>query len=138
LPSTYISERLGTRPEVAWNVGDEIRNVTSGSTRKRQNTYWLVSSYVENQRAFFEEFRRACKWLAQHQTLLDEIDQTGGSVTLDINLFGGANIGDTLKHEDLVMAAELGVHLGIEMFPKMNREKQHGTAPWNDRDQAEP
>ena len=42
----------------------------------------------------------------------------GGRVSLTVNLPGDVNMGDNLEPDTLRLMSELGIELGVEVFPK--------------------
>jgi hypothetical protein len=48
------------------------------------------------------------------------IADSGGTTFINVGLFGGHNIGDTVSSSLLARFVELKVGLGVEVFPRMN------------------
>lgn len=91
----------------------------------RTLTYWDFVYQVDGQRHFSDEVRKVLNWLQREKSaFLRDLQQSGGTVCLDVNILGSVNIGDELHPRDLLQMAELGITLGIEVFPKMN------SMPW--------
>ncbi len=128
--SRRITEAMLCHPDISWTVGEAHSSPGLASQgRKRKNTYWCVWHYVEGHRNFFKEFKAVCEWLCQRKSFLEDLEATGGDVEVDIGLRGSANIGATLDPVHLRSAADLGIRLGIEVFPQMNRERKK-KVPW--------
>jgi hypothetical protein len=96
----------------------------------RDKTYWCVSNDVEGVRNFVREFNQICTWLSTKKPFLDELQASGGRIAIDIGLRGSANIGWTFGPGDLRLAADVGIELGIEVFPEMPVAVADEVLPW--------
>jgi hypothetical protein len=129
--ASHLIIGMGCEPDISWDVGEEHRSPSSGALLGvRKITYWCVWNHVEGRRNFFAEFKNICEWLKAKKPFLDEIRATGGSVAVDIGLRGSVNIGSSLDPAHLRLAGELGVTLGIEVFPQMNPSEESDGPPW--------
>lgn len=129
-PVSRITAALGWDPDVSWNAGYEHRHPKIGALLNvRKTTYWCLSNQVEGERLFFREFVRVINWLITRKTFLDELQATGGDVAVNIGLLGSHNIGSSLGPDHIRAAADLGITLGIEVFPKMNPRTPR-LVPW--------
>lgn len=130
-PTWHVSrftEAMGCDPEHSYSFGEEYR--VGKAVKLRAISYWCFSRQRDGERRFFKEFIAICDWLTTKKSFLDEVLASGGTVTVDIALRGTDNIGSELNFEYLRRAGELGISLGIEVFPKMNTEKNK-LVPWD-------
>lgn len=70
-------------------------------------------------RAFFEGLRTVLSTLQPKRAFLEELVAGGAKLTLIINLPGDVNMGDVAEPETLQAISDLGLELGVEVFPKM-------------------
>ncbi len=119
-----ISKELGLQPDYKWQVGEPR---TSGSGVPfpgggvNKETYWACYEEVEGRRLFSETVAEFLGDLEAAQDFAAHLIATGGRITININLPGFENIGSTITAATIARMARLGVELGIEVFPKMNR-----------------
>jgi hypothetical protein len=128
-----ITSEMEFQPIFSWCVGDKYRLSRSGPPLGvRRDTYWSVWNQAEGKRRFSREFADACEWLASKRSFLDEIRATGGRVSIDIGLRGSVNIGSSIDPIRLRLTADLGIFLGIEVFPEMKfrEDLQPDIVPW--------
>jgi hypothetical protein len=130
-----FTEILDCEPEYAWDVGEEHRTTSGKLLRVRKHTYWCVSYTVEGDRNFVQDFKQICAWLSTKKLFLEELQASGGRISIDIGLRGSTNIGWEFEAADLRLAADLGISLGIEVFPDMNvdEEIRDEEFPWKRR-----
>jgi len=107
-----ISARLEEQPNYSWSVGE------SGRTE----TMWSRESYTLGQRYFFDEVHDVLEWIQSRVGFADELQTSGGSLTVIVNLPGAINLGCTLGPKTMRLAASLGVSVGVEVFPNMRRD----------------
>ena len=116
-PST-ITAGLGMEPKHSWFVG-EPRMTPKGTplTGIHDRTYWVVSTKVIGHRFFFEEAVTLIQPLELSQAFIAEFVSTGGTLCLSIGLGGSRNIGDVIRSAHLRRLCDLGIDLGVEVFP---------------------
>jgi hypothetical protein len=120
-PAKRITEGLGEEPTYAWNVGDTARigdRLLKG--RKRHQTVWCIKEWREGNRHFSLELDEMCDRLEPKRSFLEEIRRTSGKVLVIFELAGVENIGDVLTPEQLRRTGDLGLGVGIEVFPTLN------------------
>lgn len=118
-----ISTVLQRTPWRSWRAGD-ARATPRGRKLPGDwpDSYWIESAPVVGERDFFSEIGAELGSLAEHAQFLKEIVATGGTVSLQIDLPGDANIGSVLPHALIVRLAALPLDISVEVFPKMNRD----------------
>jgi len=103
--------RLAEEPDYSWSVGE----------RGKAQTMWSRESYTTGKRFFFEEVRDVLDWIHAKEGFAEKLRATGGSLCVIVNLPGAVNLGCTLEPEVMQLAAQLGVSVGVEVFPNMRR-----------------
>ena len=76
-----------------------------------------MSEKVTGHRFFFEQVVSLLRRLELSKEFISEFMATGGVMCLNVGLSGSPNIGDVLRSADLRRLCDLGVDLGIEVFP---------------------
>lgn len=69
---------------------------------------------------FFSDAVKLIDRLEPHKALLVEIEQSGGSVCLIVDLPGDTNIGDVFPWREMARLVAMRIDLGIEVFPEFN------------------
>jgi hypothetical protein len=109
------------KPNVAWMPGSP--KVTSRGKilpTKAKSTYWNYNTTVEDNSNFSTSLKKVILTLEKHREFVKSITQTYGDIEIDIQLYGGVNIGDIIDWDALEKMARLRVNLGIEVFPNWN------------------
>jgi len=115
-----ITRRLGLAPQYSWARGEPRR--TPAGTRLggvRKETMWRHVIRKKGRRNFFGGLREFVTRLRRKRDFLAQLTSGGGRVTLIVNLPGDVNMGDVLEPQTLRLLSELGMELGVEVFPKM-------------------
>jgi hypothetical protein len=117
-PATRISAALPLSAIREWSVG-QGRQTPNGRKLPgvHKQTSWGHWVQVRGRKDFFDEIVKLVSVLENHQDFLGEFLESGGTVTIDIQLPGDINIGDTISSHDLVRLPHLGINLSIEVFP---------------------
>lgn len=113
--SDKISAALARQPTRAWNVGD----AAPGLPKFRTHTVWYLTTRVSGSRFFFREVGSFCDWLVPHSDFLNSFVESGGRCSITVQLDGSENIGDALDPAVAMTLANLGISLGIEVFPNI-------------------
>lgn len=108
-----ITDHLGIDPTYSWSVGDPGRS----------DTMWALETWTEGERSFFEELRDVLGWLEGIPDFINEVRAGKGEMTLIAQLAGRSNIGDELSPETMARASMLGVSIGVEIFPDLQRRQ---------------
>jgi hypothetical protein len=116
-----ISEELNMDPYACGMVGKPKMtpkgNLVPGTY---ELSWWNHVFEYEVDTRFFEEMERLLAQLVSHKDFFLKINKEGGYSEISLNLPGAMNQGDTAKPSMLKLIAELGLHLGVEVFPEMN------------------
>lgn len=115
-----ITRELGLAPTIAFRAGDPV--VTPKGSRlpgTRPDTRWRYCAPPHARRDFFAPLGRILDHLAPHRTFLRQLMLEGGLVEVAVNLSGERNIGDVITPEDIRKLADLGIALGVEVFPEL-------------------
>lgn len=102
-----ITKNIGMEPDFSWNFNDP----------GRQHTMWSLVNWTKNERFFFRELGEVIVWLEERSHFLKKMNDSGGTISLIVQLSGKLNIGDELPPEMLIRAAQLGTSIGVEVFP---------------------
>jgi len=113
-----ISSKLQLRECMRWMAGTK-RQTPTGTPLPgiHSDTRWGYSFEVEENRFFFNDVKNFLKKLEPHKEFILELTDTGGSVSIIVNLPGDINIGDTFEWKDLELLISLRIDLGVEVFP---------------------
>lgn len=115
-----ITAGLGIDPDEAFDVGHRMPPYGSGpAAGAYKNSVWYKNRRIEGQRHFSVEVFRLLEWLESKHQFVSELVDSGGTVSVNIQLGGARNIGDTLPPALLRRVAALNVSLGIEVFPSL-------------------
>ncbi len=113
-----ISRELKLEPRTVWKVGDQIRTpkgrVMSGH---REYSSWTHVFERRTDSPFFEEVEHALSRLAPHKEFITRIINEGGYGEIYFQLPGQVNQGSSAKPSVLRLIADLGLYLGVEVFP---------------------
>lgn len=122
LDSAQITQALGIAPKHVWLSGTP-RKTPAGTSLPGSypNSYWIASNVVRSQRSFFEGAVAMLERLEAASDFIQIVTDSGGTVLINIGLFGGENIGDAIGWSALMRFAALKVELGVEVFPTMQR-----------------
>ncbi|HEX3885101.1 MAG TPA: DUF4279 domain-containing protein [Stellaceae bacterium] len=118
LDPALITERLGLDALRAWKAGD-ARTTPAGRLlpgRHADSCWNYVFHYKDTDRLSMA-IEDILGTLKNHKPLLEEIDKTGGTTELFLELPGDANIGDGLSWVVLKKFATLKIGLSVETFP---------------------
>ncbi len=116
-----ISTELGLEPHTAWNVGDRIKTPKGRELPgRRELTSWSHLSEFRTEEPFFEEIERVVlKLKSNHSEFIKRISEEGGHAEIFIRLPGHMYQGSSMKPSTLKIISELGLHLGVEVFPEV-------------------
>lgn len=117
-----ISAELRLEPFSSWKVGD-LRTTPKGTALPgvREQSFWNHVFEYEGDSRFFEETERLLGQLALRKDFFVRIGKEGGYAEIYLQLPGDVNQGSSAKPSLLKLMAELGLHLGVEVFPDMPR-----------------
>ena len=113
-----ISRELRLEAFSAWKAGDQIKTpkgTVLPGTRERSS--WNHVFEYEGESKLFEEAERVLSRLASKKDFFGRITKEGGYAEIYFQLPGDINQGDSAKPSLLKLMAELGLHLGVEVFP---------------------
>lgn len=122
LDPAEISRELGMVPKHSWVAGAS-RETPAGTPLPGTypHSYWVTSEVVRGRRFFFEGAVAMLERLEAASDFVRGITDSGGTVAINVGLFGGENIGDTIGGSALTRFAALNIQLGVEVFPTMQR-----------------
>lgn len=81
---------------------------------------WSYSEVTRDSRRFHVGVRRAMDLLEPAAEVLQQLRTSGGRVEIILHLRGERNVGDYIEIPDLKRLADLGINLGVEVFPHTN------------------
>jgi hypothetical protein len=81
--------------------------------------FWARTGETRGKREFFSEVSEVLTWLEGRRAEVERILATSGAIQVIVELPGDRNTGDTWEPSDMARAVELGVSLGVEVFPKI-------------------
>lgn len=113
-----ITQLTGLVPRLCATKGEE-RFAPNGTRLPgtHQFSTWAYSRTLHDSRVFSQGVRATIDALAPAADLLQRICATGGRAQLILDFEGDKNISDVIAASDLLRLAQLGVSLGIEVFP---------------------
>jgi hypothetical protein len=116
-----ITNTLQLTPHLSAMVGT-VRKTPVGTILPglHRDSVWSHSFRVERNRFFFSDAVRLINKLEPHQAFLVQLDESGGSTTLILDLPGDSNIGDVFSWHEMARLSALRIALGIEVFPEFN------------------
>ena len=109
-------------PLYGWTAGEPWEAAAeTKSSRRRPHTYWGISEKVHGKKFFFENAVQMLERLEAASEFIRDITDTGGEVSINVNLYGRENIRDVLSVPALMRFAAMKVRLGVEVFPVKQR-----------------
>ncbi len=108
LPVKEISAALDMEPDY------------SRELEKDPASMWCSVTWTKGKRDFFGEVHDVLVWLQERRAFLDRLKLGGGELHVIAQLHGGANIGSSMRPETALLAAQLGVLIGVEVFPRLS------------------
>jgi hypothetical protein len=116
-----ITNTLRLVPHLSAMVGNVRKNpkgaVLSGL---HKDSVWSYSFRVERNRWLSKDVVMLIDKLEPHRDFLIEMENSGGSISLVLDLPGDVNIGDVFSWRDLARLGALRIDLSIEVFPEFN------------------
>jgi Domain of unknown function (DUF4279) len=122
-----ITETLKLKPFRYWRRG-EPRITPKGTTLAGEwpDTRWNHVAFYEADRTVSVEIERWLVSLDRNGEFIRSLVSTGGDITLNLAMPGQSHRGDVIAAGTLRRAADLGVGIGIEVFPDWNGEMSPG------------
>lgn len=111
LPVEEISAALDRAPDYSRELGE---------LEKYPASMWCSVTWTKGERDFFGEVHDVLVWLQERSAFLDRLKLGGGELHVVAQLHGGANIGSSMRPETALLAAQLGVLIGVEVFPRLS------------------
>ena len=116
-----ITRTLGLKPSRSWMAGNQ-KSTPAGL--KLKGTYHLTSwshSWQHTGDRYFLRFAESIlEDLKFHGEFFTNVVTEGGVIMLNVQLFGGQNVGDLASKRFLKLLTDLNIQLGTEVFPKWN------------------
>jgi hypothetical protein len=81
---------------------------------------WSHSFRAGGNRRFFADVIKLIDKLEPHKAFLIEIEKSGGSLCIVLDLPGDVNIGDVFSWREMTRLCALRIELSIEVFPEFN------------------
>lgn len=120
LDPAIISARLGLDAFRSWKAGDPRTTPTGHVLPGRHaNSCWNYVFHYQDTGRFSTAIEGILGRMSGHKSLLDQINKTGGTTELFLQLPGDASVGDGLSWGALKTFAELKIGLSVETFPEM-------------------
>ncbi len=114
----FLSEVLGLTPSTTWLVGEPWHAPFGPPTAIiNKDSYWSAGLRFEHHDGFGAQLNRAVELLRQAEATVRDHIASGGKVDIYLYLTGRVNNGDEIPPSLLALMAELGITLGIEVFP---------------------
>jgi Domain of unknown function (DUF4279) len=115
-----ITRVLELEPTTSWKFGDQVKTPKGNLVPDiRKHTSWSHVFRITGNRPFFEEVEHILLGLKTHKEFFAKILGEGGFAEIYLQLPGQVNQGSSAKPSLLQSIADLGLHLGIEVFPEM-------------------
>jgi hypothetical protein len=118
-----VSSTLRMKPFRCWKAGDSRATPTGAMLDGVwSDTRWnYVVDYQDDSICIFDKVAELVNYLAPHKKFLSRIRTEGGSAEIIMHVPGDTHIGDSAEPTLLHRMAELGLSLGIEVFPEWAR-----------------
>ncbi|NNE78958.1 MAG: DUF4279 domain-containing protein [Silicimonas sp.] len=125
-----ITQILGLEPSRSWMVGDR-RSTPSGEKLEGNydQTSWSHGWQHAGDRFFFRFAESVLEDLKANSEFFLNMASEGGVTMLNIQLFGGQNVGDLASQRFLGMLTDLKIQLGTEVFPEWNSAEDALSVP---------
>jgi hypothetical protein len=116
-----ITRTLQLTPHLSAMMGS-VRKGPKGAALPglHKDSVWSHSFRVERNRFFFSDAVKLIDKLEPHRAFLVEIDKSGGSISMVLDLPGDTNIGDVFPWREMARLCDLRINLSIEVFPEFN------------------
>jgi hypothetical protein len=103
-------------------IAGSVRKNPKGTVLRglHKDSVWSHSFRVEGNRPFFSDVVELINKLEPHKAFLVEIQNSGGSTSMVLDLPGDVNIGDVLPWREMARLCALRIDLSIEVFPEFN------------------
>lgn len=113
LPVEEISAALDMEPDYSRELGERKNDPAS---------MWGSVTWTKGDRDFFKEVQEVLLWLQERSAFLDRLKMDGGEFHIIVQLPGSINIGSSMQPETALLAAKLGVLIGVEVFPRLSAD----------------
>lgn len=121
---TYLEKALGLPQRHGWVAG-QSRIAKSGRLLPiKDYHYWASGITFSQERGFITDVQKMLDLLCKQEVQLAELISTGGKVTLSLHFQGVINNGDILVAEQLRRIGEMGIDLGMEVFPTIQNDRK--------------
>ncbi len=115
-----ITRELKLEPNIAWRFGDQVKTPKGNLVPDiRKHTSWSHIIKTMGNRPFFEEVEHILLSLTDHKEFFAKILDEGGFAEIYLQLPGQVHQGSSAKPSLLRSIADLGLCLGVEVFPEM-------------------
>ena len=114
----FLSEVLGLSPFRTWLVGEPWQAPYGPPTAIiNKDSFWSAGLKFEHRDGFSAQLSRAMELLRLAEATVRDHIASGGRIEIYLYLTGRVNNGGEIPPSLLAFMAELGVTLGIEVFP---------------------
>lgn len=116
-----ITRTLQIEPTNSAMVGSFMKTPKGETLQGRhRDSVWSCSLRIAKNRYFFKEVVDLIGKLEPHKAFLVNLMESGGDASVNIDLPGDTNIGDSLPWREVARLGALRIELGIEVFPEFN------------------
>ena len=121
LSPEMISTTLGIVPSHSWRSEDK-RSTPKGTELggSYEYTLWTAAKSFSGNRNFFRRIIEFIEIIENNREFIESVRETGGRISLIVQIAGDVNIGDEIGCKDLERLVRLGISFGIEVFPRMD------------------
>lgn len=114
----HVTEATGISP-TTFSIKGSKRFAPNGKELPgiHQRSTWSYWIEVEDTREFAATIERVIDLLMPGKTVIENLLATNGQAMLIIEFFGDRNVGDVISPSILTKLIDLGLSLGIEVFP---------------------
>ena len=113
-----ITYGMGHEPDISWEAGSQKKTPTGRKLdHKNTDTMWTRVFLFPGHRDFFACAKEVVDALIGKRDFITHLLETGGTIKVIIDVRGSGNSGGMLPVTLMNLISELGIELGLEVFP---------------------
>jgi len=108
-----------TEDEINCSIGLEPDYFLQYQHHGKPRIRWGFSEWTKDVGEFFSEIKYCLHWLKKKRKFIEQLNSTGGALTVVISLPGRINMKDTISAEILRDSLDIGVAVAVEVYPRL-------------------